>query len=103
MPDKKKKIRFDDPRENKTKWRNDCRRVDVQGKGTWQWRTNGIDIQVYDPDGKRHQFSVYDAYGVSEDEHLETVDWDMPHLLIDPSLVRDYIANDFSPPDWAKG
>ncbi len=98
MPDKIRKPRFDDP-EKQRKWRTDCRRLDVPGKGTWEWKTSGYEISVYSPTGERTDFYAYAMYGMNQAEYYqfrEGQDWDQTYdLTILPSDIKNFIGDNF--------
>jgi hypothetical protein len=95
MPDKKTKVRGNDPRFSQSKLRGDCRSVHVDGQ-EWQWKTNGYDIIIYSPTGKRSHVNAWTVEGKSKEEFDRIWayrDWDDPSHTVYPGDVRAFIAN----------
>jgi hypothetical protein len=87
MPDKKPKIRGNDPRLFEPKPRKGYRRIH-RPSGIWEWKTNGYDVVVYSPKRVRFQLSAWDL----EDKKQMSRDWDDYGHTVYPGDVRDYIA-----------
>lgn len=90
MPDKKFKLRGNDPRLNEPKKRPHHRLLHIRGQ-VWQWRTNGHDIYIYDPTRKRHHIRCWDLEGQTEEEFWWNRDYYEFGFSIFPHDIRSYI------------
>lgn len=81
--EKKRKVRFDDPNANQLKRAKGERTLVLNGEH-WYWKTDGYDVYIRAPNGKRIAVSANMLLGGSNARH----DW---YELITPFDIKNYI------------
>jgi hypothetical protein len=92
MPDKKLKIRGNDPKWSQPKLRPHLRCIHFSETEIWQWKTNGYEIFIFDPQRNRTIIRAWDLEGSTESEFFRNREWCEFGHAIYPSDVRTYIA-----------
>ncbi|RYE93182.1 MAG: hypothetical protein EOO77_45830 [Oxalobacteraceae bacterium] len=92
MPDQKLKVRGNDPLLHERKMRGDCRVLDLNKQGLWQWKYATDKIIFYDPDDKRIEAPIAAVLNVTQAEYdALQFDWRDESIPITPADLSDYV------------